>query len=166
MESAMDSLVPALILAAAATFAWFFRGSWGPFGPWGRRKGGPLSLAFTFTLVALVWLVAGYYGYRLHRRSSFFVGTQWADGVIWSQIWAGLVAAVAAGCFWRRGLREIRAVPLPEAMRSRTPASAAAREPAASMPTVTVHARPRPGVRSLPPSNTPRSPRGPDHPRS
>ena len=76
-----------------------------------RSSGGctysPLWTAFSLTFCALWFLAAGSMGCRLSKRASF-PSCSWSDTVIWPEIWVGLVCAIAAAFFWRRGIRSIQ----------------------------------------------------------
>jgi hypothetical protein len=63
-----------------------------------------LSAAFTMTLMAIVLLTAGMAGYRVGKSNWSFITATPAGGVVWSEVWAGALAALCALYFWRRGL--------------------------------------------------------------
>jgi hypothetical protein len=72
----------------------------------GGRGWSPLWMAFNCTAAAGLFLLAGLSGYTLSRHERFLAGTAWTGHVIWWQVTVGAVAAVAAGFFWRQGLRQ------------------------------------------------------------
>jgi hypothetical protein len=65
----------------------------------------PLSVAFTTTLMAVVFLGAGAAGYHIEKSNWSFVTVTRTEGVVWWQIWAGIIAALCAVYFWRQGLQ-------------------------------------------------------------
>ena len=67
----------------------------------------PLWMAFSFTFSGALIFLAGAGGYRLSRRARFIDGTNWTDGVVWSQITiGGVLLAIAAVC-WVIALRSL-----------------------------------------------------------
>ena len=74
----------------------------------GGRMWNPFSMAITATATAVLFVVSGSIGYTLSRHDRFIAQTAWTDGVIWSQVWVGLIAAALAVVLWRRALRSIR----------------------------------------------------------
>lgn len=96
----MDAVLPVLVFVSFLAAWWRFL-----YVRSGRR---PLWLAFSATVVAVLFLVSGSIGYTLSRHERFVAETAWADGVIWPQIAAGLIAAAFAGVFWWKGVRTIR----------------------------------------------------------
>jgi hypothetical protein len=73
----------------------------------GRRSWNPLWLAFSTTTFAALYLVAGAIGYRLDRHDRFVARSGWAGHVLWPEIGIGLLAALAAVYFWRKGLQSV-----------------------------------------------------------
>jgi len=71
----------------------------------GRRGWSPLWMAFNFTAAAGLFLLAGLSGYTLSLHDRFLAKTAWAGHVIWWQVTVGVIASVAAGFFWRHGVR-------------------------------------------------------------
>jgi hypothetical protein len=68
----------------------------------------PLHVAFTATTAAIVLILAGTFGYTIEKSNWSFVRGVWSGGgVVWWEIFYGLVALVLAVIFWRKGLREI-----------------------------------------------------------
>jgi hypothetical protein len=95
-------MVPYLILLAVlAVLVWF---QW-KFGiGWAFRRG-PLWLAFSGTLAALLFIGAGAAGYNMSRYQRSVEGTAWRDGVIWWEVWIGVAFLVIAVAMWQRGLQ-------------------------------------------------------------
>ena len=73
------------------------------------RMWSPLWLAFSASAAAMLFGVTGLIGYTLNKHDRFVDGTAWAGRVIWSQVVAGIVAAIVAAYFWRKGTRQLRA---------------------------------------------------------
>ena len=69
----------------------------------------PLSVAFTATLMAIVFLTAGTLGYHIKKSNWSFVTATWTGSVVWWEIWIGVLAALCAVYFWRKGLRSLDA---------------------------------------------------------
>ena len=65
----------------------------------------PLSVAFTTTLTAVVFLAAGTMGYHIEKSNWSFVTATPTGSVVWWEIWAGVIAALCAAYFWRQGLQ-------------------------------------------------------------
>lgn len=74
-----------------------------------KRARNPLWIAFSFTALALVLIIAGAIGYTLDRRTRFFAGTGWTGSVIWSEVWLGIAMLIAAAFLFRKAAQE----PLP-----------------------------------------------------
>jgi hypothetical protein len=68
------------------------------------RKYHPLHVAFTATTAAIVLLVAGSIGFTIKRSNWYFFAGTWSDGVVWQEIYYGLVALALAAYFWKKGL--------------------------------------------------------------
>jgi hypothetical protein len=74
----------------------------------GGRTFSWLWSAFGTTAASVLYLVAGALGYTLDRHDRFVSHTAWAGHVIWSEIALGVVFALLAVLFWRKGLERIR----------------------------------------------------------
>ena len=70
-----------------------------------QRRWSPVWGAFTATTVSAVYLLAGFSGYQLNRRTRFLAAEAWTDSVIWWQVAAGAALIPVALYFWRRGAR-------------------------------------------------------------
>jgi len=99
----MDPVVPYVILIAAAV-AWHYYS----YKQSGGRTHRPLWMAFSATALSIVFLAAGSMGYMLSRHDQFVAHTAWADGVLWSEVGAGLALALLAAILWPLGLRDLR----------------------------------------------------------
>ena len=99
----MDGLlaVMAVLGFISAWHLWQYRSSDG-------RTWSPLWGAFTFTSVAILFVVAGALGYKITHGVPFANPEEWTGHVIWSQIAVGVVAALLAAWLWRLGLQSIR----------------------------------------------------------
>lgn len=97
----MQPLIGGLTMSALLTI-----GTWMQYRLANGRMWHPLRMAFTTSLGAALFLVAGGTGFRLDRHSALLAGTQWAGGVIWWEIWTGLILAALAAIFWRLAIRE------------------------------------------------------------
>ena len=64
----------------------------------------PLHVAFTTTTFGLLFLVAGSIGYTIKKSNWSFISGTWSDGVVWWEVFYGVVALVFAAYFWRKGL--------------------------------------------------------------
>jgi len=65
-------------------------------------------VGFTATAASALFLIAGLIiGLNLSKRSRFFIGTAWTDGVIWWQVVVGLVLVPVAVYLLRRGARDV-----------------------------------------------------------
>lgn len=107
--SPVDSLSSDLFLAAVIVvliaWSWHFH-VWSN-SPTARRSRSPLWLGFTTTAASALFLIAGIIGFNLSKRSRFFSGTAWTDGVIWWQVAVGLVLVPVAIYLLRRGVGDI-----------------------------------------------------------
>jgi hypothetical protein len=65
----------------------------------------PLHAAFTTTTFGILFLVAGTIGLTIGRNNWSFISGTWSDGVVWWEVFYGLVALVFAAYFWRKGLK-------------------------------------------------------------
>ena len=102
MERIGAILALAALLAFVAAWHWFvYRRSHG-------RSLSPLWGAFTATAVAVLFVVAGAGGYRLHGGVPFTIAAAWSGTVLWSEIWVGIGTALIAAYLWHRGLRSLR----------------------------------------------------------
>ena len=72
-----------------------------------RRSWSPIWGAFMSTTVSAVYLIAGFSGYQLNRRTRFLAAEAWTDSIIWWEVWVGVVLIPVAIYFWRKGSREI-----------------------------------------------------------
>ena len=72
-----------------------------------RRSWSPIWGAFMSTAVSAGYLVAGFSGYHLNRRTRFLAADAWTGSVIWWQVAVGAALIPVALYFWRRGAREI-----------------------------------------------------------
>jgi hypothetical protein len=61
--------------------------------------------AFTLTALSGVCLWAGLAGYNLSVPDRLLMGTSWAQGVIWWEVWLGLAAMPFAAYFWRKAIQ-------------------------------------------------------------
>ena len=108
--SHVDSLSPSLFLGAVIVvligWSWLFH-FWSN-SPSARRSRSPLWLGFTATAGSALFLIAGIIGFDLSKRSRFFTGTAWTEGVIWRQVVVGLVLVPVAIYLLRRGVRDIK----------------------------------------------------------
>lgn len=73
----------------------------------GHRQWSPVWGAFSATTVSAVYLLAGFSGYQLNRRTRFLAPEAWTGSVIWWQVAAGAALIPVAYYFWRRGATEI-----------------------------------------------------------
>ena len=71
----------------------------------------PLWTAFSTTLVAALFLIAGSVGYAFGKSDRLVHDARWTGEVIWWQIGVGLGSALVAAVLWRKGLRQIRSEP-------------------------------------------------------
>ena len=71
------------------------------------RMWSPLWLVFSTSAAAGLFGITGLIGYSLSKHDRFVAGTPWAGHVIWPQLAAGIVAALIAAYFWRRGTRQL-----------------------------------------------------------
>ena len=96
----MDRVIPVLAIVALVVGwnAFVYKLS-------GGRMFRPLWIAFGTTACAVQLMTAGVIGYTLDRHDRFVAHTAWTGHVIWSQVAGGLLFAVVAAFFWRRGLR-------------------------------------------------------------
>jgi hypothetical protein len=69
-----------------------------------QSAGRAWSPLFNCTAAAAVFLPVGLSGYTMSRHDRFVTHTAWTGHVIWWEVGVGLVAAVTAANFWRRGL--------------------------------------------------------------
>ena len=90
-------LVLLIVLAALVWFQW-------KFGIGYAIRRGPLWLAFSGTLAALLFPGAGVGGYNMSKHQRAVEGTAWRDGVIWWEIWIGAAVVVLAVAMLRRGI--------------------------------------------------------------
>ena len=72
-----------------------------------RRSWSPIWGAFMSTTVSAVYLVAGFSGYQLNRRTRFLAAEAWTDSIIWWEVGAGAAVIPVALYFWRRGAAEV-----------------------------------------------------------
>jgi len=105
----VDSLSPYLVLGAVVVvlIAWSWQFHFWSNSPTARRSRSPLWLGFTATAASALFLIAGIIGFNLSKRSRFFTGTAWSEGVIWWQVVVGLVLVPVAIYLLRRGVRDI-----------------------------------------------------------
>jgi hypothetical protein len=105
----METLLPYLFVGPVivVVMAWWWHFHFLSNSPTARRMRSPLWLGFTATSASALFLVAGFIGFSLNRRSRFFTGTAWTDGVIWWQVVVGLVLAPVAIYLLWRGVRDI-----------------------------------------------------------
>ena len=64
----------------------------------------PLHAAFSTTTFGLLFLVAGTIGYTIKKSNWSFISGTWSDGVVWWEVFYGVIALVFAAYFWRKGL--------------------------------------------------------------
>ena len=107
--SDVDALSPSLFLAAVLVvlIAWSWQFHFWSNSPTARRSRSPLWLGFTATAASALFLIAGIIGFDLSKRSRFFTGTAWTEGVIWWQVAVGLVLVPLAIYLVRRGVQDI-----------------------------------------------------------
>src|SRR3954466_12934321 len=102
-EGSMDRVIPVLAIVALVvgwnTFVYKLSGG---------RMLRPVWIAFSTTATAILLMTAGVIGYTLDRHDRFVARTAWTGHVIWSQVAVGLLFALVAAFFWRRGLRRVR----------------------------------------------------------
>ncbi len=92
----MGAFIVVLTIAALAGLTvWWHRG----------RRTSPFSSAFSATAAATLFLVAGSIGCDLGKRD--VISGIWTGGVVWWEIWFGIVASVIAVYFWRKALRTL-----------------------------------------------------------
>ena len=105
----METLQPYLLLGAviAVLIAWSWQFHFWSNSPTARRSRSPLWLGFTGMAASALFLTGGIIGVDLSKRSRFFTGTAWTEGVIWWQVVVGLVLLPAAIYLLRRGIRDI-----------------------------------------------------------
>ncbi len=72
-----------------------------------RRSWSPIWGAFMSTAVSAVYLVAGFSGYHLNRRTRLLDAEAWTGSIIWWEVAAGAALMPIALYFWRKGAREI-----------------------------------------------------------
>src|SRR5215510_15932859 len=94
----VEALQAYLFLGAvmAVVFAWSWHYHFWSNSPTARRSRSPLWLGFSATTASIVFFVAGIIGFNLSQHGRFVSGSNWAGGVIWSQIVVGLVLAPVA----------------------------------------------------------------------
>lgn len=97
----MERVIPILIVvtAVAAWQLFLYRSS-------GGRPWRPLWMAFSMTIAAALFVVAGAIGYTLDRHDRFVARTAWTGHVIWSEVLIGAAIGLLAVYFWRKGLAE------------------------------------------------------------
>jgi hypothetical protein len=105
METFLPYLFIGAVIVVLIAWSWHFH-SWSN-SPAARRARSPLWLGFTATAASALFLIAGIIGLNLSKRSRFFAGTAWTDGVIWWQVVVGLVLVPVAIYLLRRGARDI-----------------------------------------------------------
>jgi hypothetical protein len=98
----MERLIPVLLVVAFLTAWW-----WLLYKSPGGRLWHPLWLAFSASVVAALFIVAGSVGYTLGKRHRFAAGTAWSDSVIWWEVGVGLALLPLAAYLWRKGLRSL-----------------------------------------------------------
>jgi hypothetical protein len=105
----METLLPYLFVGAVIVvlIAWSWHFHFWSNSPTARRSRSPLWLGFTATAASALFLIAGIIGFNLSKRSRFFSGTAWTDGVIWWEVVVGLLLVPAAIYLLRRGARDI-----------------------------------------------------------
>ena len=69
------------------------------------RRTNSFSAAFSTTLLAILLLVPGLSGYELHKSDWSFVRVTRTGGLVWWEIWFGVISLLFAIFFWRRALR-------------------------------------------------------------
>jgi hypothetical protein len=82
MEALLPHLFVGAVIAVVIMWSWGFH-FWSN-SPTARRSRSPLWLGFTATASSALFLVAGLIGFDLSKRSTFFAGAAWVDGVIWA----------------------------------------------------------------------------------
>jgi hypothetical protein len=60
------------------------------------QRSHPFHLTFSLALVGIVFCAAGVAGYDLGQRALLLAEDQWADGVIWWEIYFGTGFAIGA----------------------------------------------------------------------
>ena len=70
-----------------------------------RPKYHPLQAAFTTTTFGLLFLIAGSIGYTISKSNWSIVRVTGSGGVVWWEVFYGVVALVFAAYFWRKGLK-------------------------------------------------------------
>ena len=105
METLVQYLLAVAVVVVVIATSWQFH-FWSN-GPTARRSRSPLWLGFSATASSGLFLIAGLIGFDLSKRTRFFAGTAWADGVIWWEVLIGLVLAPGAIYLLRRGVRDI-----------------------------------------------------------
>jgi hypothetical protein len=105
METLLAYLFVGAVILVLIAWSWHFH-FWST-SPAARRSRSPLWLGFTASAASALFLVAGIIGFNLSKRSRFFAGTAWTDGVIWWQVVIGLVLVPVAIYLLRRGARDI-----------------------------------------------------------
>ena len=105
METLLSYLFAGAVIVLVIARSWQFH-FWSD-SPTARRSRSPLWLGFTATASSALFLIAGLIGFNLSRRSRFFAGTAWADGVIWWEVLVGIVLVPVAIYLLRRGIRDI-----------------------------------------------------------
>ena len=103
----MWAAIAAVVVFAAAAIAV----NWPARPREGRAWFDPITMAFTATAAAALFLVTGVIGYTLSKHDRFVAGTAWADDVIWPQVYVGLAFAVVAIPFVACGHRVSVATP-------------------------------------------------------
>ena len=106
---AATSLVSLAMMVAAVSWLGCSRGRQNHRYTWRLANApGRSRQRITATTAAIVLILAGTFGYTIEKSNWSFVRGVWSGGgVVWWEIFYGLVALVLAVIFWRKGLREI-----------------------------------------------------------
>lgn len=73
-----------------------------------RTEKNPFFVLFTLTLAGLYFFVTGVIGWQVSGQNTIFIGGQWIDGPVWTQIGVGLVCFGGALFAYSRAARDPR----------------------------------------------------------
>jgi hypothetical protein len=71
-------------------------------------RNNPFAGTFTFTLAGLFFFVTGVIGWKTGNHNPIFVGGQWVEGPVWSQVGIGLGCLAIAAIAFRFASRDPR----------------------------------------------------------
>jgi hypothetical protein len=96
------------VLIVAGVLAFFVAWNYFIYRRSGRPLWNPLWMAFTITAVALLYGVAGAFGYEVPRHNPFIDHPAvWVGHVVWPQVELAAGMALISVFFWRQGLKRL-----------------------------------------------------------